>query len=218
MWRGLTGISCPAPQPRSHAPNFPAAGPLAQALRWPLGHQPCIRRNACRAGAEAGARFLSPPHGAALPCAPLCSGDPAPASPWPNWKQKMTKSVFFFLMKCHCWRWCRQGSGSISRPRCPCSMVGGQGGHLPKPRTCLHRPGALTGPAPCPPSQSLQRADWCSLSDWILGLGVGRSRVSPSCEETPSPDPWLPAAPLPAPQPPCPPCVSLWVSWSFIFL
>lgn len=220
VWRGLTGISCPSPQPR-FPPTPQGPGPCPKPFGGPSGGAPA------GPGAEPECRHLSPPHGEDCPALHVpCAPGTLPLSLTLAKLEAENDQIsifFFFLMKCHCWRWRRQASGSISRPWCLCSLVVGQGGHLPKPRTCLHLPGVLTGPAllppSLPPSQNLQPAYWCSCLTgfWVSGWDeAGCPPQLGACEETPSPDPWLPAAPLPAPHP-CPPCISLWVSWSFIF-
>lgn len=134
------------------------------------------------------------------PCTPCCDPGTYPClsllSLWPDWKQKMTKSVFF-LMKCYCWRSPRQslvvamvGLGVLrQRPLLASALpllplVVGQAGRLPESKL----PYLLRGfSSPTLPSAQARGLTWwcwaphpasartpcggCSSSDQTPGLG-----------------------------------------------
>lgn len=184
--QGVTGISCPLPR----SPTSPEPGICPKpviVIGGPSVHQPCIRRKAYRAGLKR----ECPPR------APFAWSRPAQCtsccvwalllstlSSWLHWKEKMTKSVFFFFnemllleaaqaslviaMRGPQGAWAEVGGGGggvwdgISRPWFPlCQLVVGQVEPFLNPESASTSPGAHW-----PPSHLLAQPPACVPTWW----------------------------------------------------
>ena len=128
--------------------------------------------------------------------------------------------------------------GQHPRPGCPLLTSGGQAGRHPECGICYHRPRGSHGPLPpahlpglCshlvvlrpslpqpePPAGVVGAP--CRTGLWVSGWDEAGSHPQlGACEEPPCPCPLAPSSPCQPLPPPwfAPPCISLWVSWSFI--